>query len=396
MEKVILIKYGELTTKKGNRNFFIKNLYEMLKHKLKDYDVEIIKEMSRMEIIFTNDQLEEILPIIKHVFGIHKYHVAYKITTDLSVIKKQIINILDLVKFKTFKVEVKRSDKSFPMNSVELSKHLGGYILKNKPDIKVDVHNPDVIMHVEIKANNITYLYTNEYHGLGGYPVGSQPKALLMLSGGIDSPVSGYLAMKRGIKLEAVYFEALPHTSLQAREKVISLVKKLVTYTDKIILHIVPFTEIQEAIYKVAPHSYGITIMRRMMYRIMEQLANQRKAYAIVNGESIGQVASQTLTSMKVINEVTNLPIIRPVACLDKLEIIDIAKKIDTYDISILPYEDCCTIFVPKHPVINPNSEECLKIEQKYDFNNLIDDTLSKIKTITIKDQEEKQYEGLL
>ncbi len=397
MERVILIKYGELTTKKGNRNFFVKTLYENIRHKLQKYHVNIVKEPARMFIEFDESELEEILETINHIFGIHMYHVAYKVPTDLSVIKEEVIKILKNENFKTFKVETKRSDKSFPIKSLEMNPLLGGEILKTIKDVAVDVHDPDLLLHLEIRPH-FSYIYTNAYHGLGGYPVGTQPRGMLMLSGGIDSPVAGYLALKRGIKLDAVYFEAIPHTSIEARNKVLDLAKKLVNYTDEIVVHIVPFTKIQETIYKESNPAYCITIMRRMMYRIMERLALKRKAKAIINGESIGQVASQTLNSMAVINEVTSMPVIRPVACLDKLEIIELAKAIDTYDISILPFEDCCTIFVPKHPVINPSLEECLKIEKRFDFKKLIDETLDEIKTIKISDlqETEQKYQELL
>ena len=217
-----------------------------------------------------------------------------------------------------------------------------------------------------------------------------------MLSGGIDSPVAGYLAMKRGIVIDAVYFEAIPHTSIHARNKVISLCKKLVNYTNCIHLHIINFTEIQEAIYKNCREEYCITIMRRMMYRIMDEMVKKYNAYVIVNGESIGQVASQTLTSMSVINEVTNIPVIRPVACLDKLEIIDIARRIDTYDISIQPYEDCCTVFVPRHPVINPNLEVAIQEEMKFDYKEMIEKALNSINTIKITDTKEEEFSDLL
>lgn len=395
MERVILIKYGELTTKKGNRNFFVKTLYNNIKQKLESYHVKITKDNSRMYIEFEEEELNNVLEVINHIFGIHMYHVAYKIPTDLEVIKNQILDILKNEKFTTFKVETRRGDKSFPIKSLEMNPLLGGHILKNIKDVKVDVHNPDILLHLEIRPF-YSYVYINEHQGLGGYPVGTQPKGMLMLSGGIDSPVAGYLAMKRGIKLEAVYFEALPHTSIEARNKVIELSKKLAQYTNEIILHVVPFTKIQEMIYKEATPSYCITIMRRMMYRIMTQLSKKRNALAIVNGESIGQVASQTLTSMSVINDVTNMPIIRPVACLDKLEIIGISRKIDTYNISILPFEDCCTVFVPKHPVINPKLEECLKIEKKFDYEAMIKETIDKIEIIKISDKEEKEFTDLL
>ena len=251
------------------------------------------------------------------------------------------------------------------------------------------------MLKIEIR-NNGTYIYLNEYQGLGGYPNGTLGKGMLMLSGGIDSPVAGFLSLKRGIILEAVYFEAIPHTSIEARNKVISLAKKLSKYTNKIKLHVIPFTEIQESIYKNIDSTYCITIMRRMMYRIMEKLVKKTKSQVIVNGESIGQVASQTLTSMQVINNVTNYPVIRPVACLDKLEIIDIAKKIDTYDISILPYEDCCTVFVPKHPVINPNLDLCVEYEKTFDFSIMIDEAIKNRILLDIKEEEENKFKDFL
>ena len=259
----------------------------------------------------------------------------------------------------------------------------------------MDVHNPDLWIKVEIRDNE-TYIYYDSYAGRGGYPLGTQAKGMLMLSGGIDSPVAGYLAMKRGVKLDAVYFEAIPHTSLDAREKVISLCRKLSIFAADINLHIVNFTPIQENIYKFCRDDYVITIMRRMMYRIMARLCDKYNGKIIINGESIGQVASQTLTSMSVINEVTNVPVIRPVACMDKLEIMDIARDIDTYDISILPYEDCCTVFVPKHPVINPKLEIAINEENKFDYNTLIDDAINNLNTIKVTSNDDSTYSDLL
>ena len=388
MNRVILIKYGELSTKKANRNFFIKTLYNNIENKLRGYQVKITKDLGRMYIYFNDNNLDEIINIMSNIFGIHTYHVAYIADTNIDDIENIIIESLKMEEFNTFKVVVKRSDKSFPYDSPAYSKRLGGVILKNINNISVDVHNPEITVTVEIRENK-SYIYFNSYKGLGGYPVGTQPKGLLMLSGGIDSPVAGYLALKRGIKVNCVYFEAIPHTSMQAREKVISLVKKLCKYTNNINLHIVNFTPIQEEIYKKCDSDYVITIMRRMMYRIMEKLVYKYKAKAIINGESIGQVASQTLVSMNVINSVTSIPVIRPVACLDKLEIIDIAKKINTYDISILPYEDCCTVFVPKHPVINPNKDRCVEMEKEFDYEQMIYDAVKNIETIKITSEED-------
>lgn len=239
-----------------------------------------------------------------------------------------------------------------------------------------------MLIKIEIRKEG-TFIYTKEIKGIGGYPVGIQGKGLLMLSGGIDSPVAGYLSLKRGVDIECLYFESPPHTSVQAKNKVISLANIINQYSGNIKVNIVPFTKLQEAIYKNVDDNYVITIMRRMMYRIAEKVIKQHNLKIIINGESIGQVASQTLSSMCVINNVTNIPVIRPVACMDKLEIIEIAKKIGTYETSILPYEDCCTIFLPKHPVINPELDRCLMYESRFNYEELVDECVKNIETIT-------------
>ena len=393
--RVILIKYGELSTKKGNRNFFINTLYNNVKSKLGMYDVSINKDRAKMTIKFRDEDLDDIVKIVGKVFGIHTFNIAYLCDSDEDAIKSTVMEVVSNTNFNTFKVETKRSDKRFPIHSGDLNRILGGMILKNVPNIKVDVHNPDLLLKVEIREDG-TYIYYNSFNGSGGYPVGTQPKGMLKLSGGIDSPVAGYLAMKRGIVIDAVYFEAIPHTSLEAREKVITLCRKLSSYTNHINLHIVNFTTIQEEIYKNCREDYCITIMRRMMYRIMEKLATKYNGLAIINGESVGQVASQTLTSMSVINSVTNMPVIRPLACLDKLEIMDIARKIDTYETSILPYEDCCTVFVPKHPAINPKIETAIKEENKFDYNKLINEAVDSLNTIQVNDVVNNEFSDLL
>ena len=393
--RVILIKYGELSTKKGNRNFFINTLYNNVKSKLGMYDVSINKDRAKMTIKFRDDDLDDIVKLVGKVFGIHTFNIAYLCDSDEDAIKSTVMEVVSNTNFNTFKVDTKRSDKCFPIHSGDLNRILGGMILKNVPNIKVDVHNPDLLLKVEIREDG-TYIYYNSFNGSGGYPVGTQPKGMLMLSGGIDSPVAGYLAMKRGIVIDAVYFEAIPHTSLEAREKVITLCRKLSSYTNHINLHIVNFTTIQEEIYKNCREDYCITIMRRMMYRIMEKLATKYNGLAIINGESVGQVASQTLTSMSVINSVTNMPVIRPLACLDKLEIMDIARKIETYETSILPYEDCCTVFVPKHPAINPKIETAIKEENKFDYNKLINEAVDSLNTIQVNDVVNNEFSDLL
>ena len=369
MEKIIIIKYGELTTKKDNINFFINALRDNIKKSLKDIDNKIIYDHGRMFIETSN--YENVLNILKKTFGIHEINIGYKLKTNsLEEINAELLNLLKDKEFKTFKVTTKRSDKSYPINSMEISRKVGGTILKNISNIEVDVHNPNLEINIEIRKNE-AYIYFEKIKGIGGYPVGTLGKGLLMLSGGIDSPVAGYLAMKRGIKLECIYFDSPPHTSKEALNKVKELASILSTYQNDIKLHIIHFTEIQEQIYKNCPKEYMITIMRRQMYRIAELLARRENCKCIINGESIGQVASQTLTSISTINEVIATPVIRPVCCLDKLEIIDIAKKIDTYETSILPYEDCCTIFVPEHPVINPERKLARTYEEAFDFRTL-------------------------
>ena len=356
--------------------------------------MKITKDRARMTVMFDDKDLDDIKSIIDKIFGIHTYHIATVCESEDTSIQETLLEVIRKETFNTFKIDVRRSNKNFPIHSQDYNRVLGGLLLKNIDGIKVDVHNPDLWINVEIRDDH-TYIYYNSYEGSGGYPVGTQAKGMLMLSGGIDSPVAGYLAMKRGVELEAVYFEAVPHTSLEAREKVVSLCKKLSSYTDKINLHVVNFTPIQESIYKYCRDDYCITIMRRMMYRIMEKIAKKYHGLVIVNGESIGQVASQTLTSMSVINGVTNMPVIRPVACLDKLEIIDIARKIDTYETSILPYEDCCTVFVPRHPVINPKEDICIKEEERFDYMPMLDEAVESLNTIVVT-SDDKEYSDIL
>ena len=390
MEKVIIIKYGELNTKKDNINYFIKALRNDLNNKI-DNDVEY--DHGRM-IIFgqTNDKVKDAL---NKTFGIYEYEIGYKLeTNNIDTISLELVKLVKERNFNTFKVSTKRSDKSYEMNSMEISKHLGGVILRNISGKKVDVSTPELLINVEIRKDS-SLIYFDKEKGLGGYPLGTLGKGMLMLSGGIDSPVAGYLAMKRGVRLECVYFDSPPHTSEEALNKVLTLAEKLSDYSNYIKVHIIHFTDIQEAIYKNCPKEYMITIMRRCMYRIAEMLAHRENCKCIVNGESIGQVASQTLTSMNAINEVVKMPVIRPVCCLDKLEIIDIAKKIGTYETSILPYEDCCTIFVPEHPVINPEKELAREYEEKFDYNTLIKEAIKTKETITLP-RKEVEFDNIL
>lgn len=385
MKKVILIKYGELTTKKDNRKFFIKTLRNNILDKLSDYNIAVTDDYYRMFIEVNENDIDSITSKLKCIFGIHEIAVCYK---DENVteeeIKKVSLMVMKEEDFCTFKVETKRSDKSFPVKSMDMNNIIGSLILKNI-ECKVDVHNPEIILNIEIRREGF-YIYTKGIKCLGGYPVGTLGRGLLMLSGGIDSPVAGYMTIKRGVELYYLYFESRPHTSIEARNKVRDLARKLEKYNTNGKLMVVNFTKIQETIYKNLDTTYLITIMRRMMYRIAEKVAKKNKCLAIVNGESVGQVASQTLASMIAVNDVTNYPILRPLCSFDKLDIIEISKKIDTYDISILPYEDCCTVFVPRHPVINPNLKHIYSEEAKIDFDTLINEAVNTIEVVDLKE----------
>ncbi|MBE6140907.1 MAG: tRNA 4-thiouridine(8) synthase ThiI [Firmicutes bacterium] len=395
MKKIIILKYGELTTKKDNINYFLKSLKRNIESNLNHLNYELTYDQGRMFI--KSENLDEIVNILKNIFGIHEIIIGYETNLEtIENIQLNTYNLLKNIKFNTFKINTKRSNKNYSINSMEISQKVGAFLLKNINNIKVDVNNPDILMNLEIRQKQVLY-YFEKIKGLGGYPVGTLGKGLLMLSGGIDSPVAGFLTIKRGVKLEAIYFESPPHTSEQAKDKVIELSKILANYNAEIKLHIINFTKIQETILKNIDHEYLVTIMRRMMYRISQKIAFQNKCHILVNGESIGQVASQTLTSMKAINQVVDIPVIRPVACLDKLEIIDIAKKIKTYNTSILPFDDCCTIFVPKHPVINPDVNKCQEFESLIDFNSLINEAINSKETIIItKNYQKNNYKDIL
>ena len=379
MQKLIFIKYGELTTKKGNRNVFIKKLTNNIKNILGNINYSMKSDRSRIYI--ESSDIDTVVEKLKNIFGIHSIVIAYKVDNNSDTIIDSVYELVKNESFKTFKVDTKRADKRFEIHSMDFNKMVATKILKNK-EVRVDVHNPELHIKIEIRVEG-TFIYFNEIKGLGGYPVGIQGKSLLMLSGGIDSPVAGYLALKRGVDIECLYFESPPHTSDQAKNKVITLANIINKYSGNIKVHIVPFTKIQETILRNVKEEYIITIMRRMMYRIAEKFAKKNKMQVIFNGESIGQVASQTLSSMNVINNVCDIPVIRPVACMDKLEIIDIAKKIGTYETSILPYEDCCTVFVPKHPVINPTLDKCELYEKNFDYESLIDEAINNIEVIS-------------
>lgn len=396
----ILIRYAELALKGKNRSVFEKRLQENIKVALKPYKntIKIERTFGRMFIQLNGQDHEPIVEKLKSIFGIHSFSLAMKVENELEKIKQGALDAVAAIldQPKTFKVSAKRAFKHFPIGSQELNQEVGGHLLRNTDNLKVDVHHPDIEVKVEVRET-ATYISCAVYKGSGGLPVGTSGKVVLMLSGGIDSPVAGYLAMKRGVKIEAIHFESPPYTNERAKQKVIDLTKVLTEYGGKIKLHVVPFTNIQKLIHQNIPGNYTMTIMRRMMLRISEQIAANQKALAIATGESLGQVASQTLHSMHTINEVTNLPMIRPLVTMDKLEVIEIAKKIGTYDISILPFEDCCTIFLPPETKTKPLKEKAHLFEQKLDIDALVEEAVSGVEVIEVSNEtkEAEKYSDL-
>lgn len=385
----ILIRYGEMTTKGKNRGRFTSILRENVRERLKSFEkIKITATRDRMYIKLNGEDHEKVAASLKQVFGIHTFSFARKVDTELEAIKKGALQAIEELEdsVKTFKVNVQRSYKQFPLNTPQLNRELGGYILQNTEHLTVDVHNPDVAVRVEVR-DDATYITCGEEYGAGGYPVGVGGKVMLLLSGGIDSPVAAYMLLKRGVSIEAIHFESPPFTSDRAKQKVTDLASKLTRYCRRVTLHVIPFTEVQKAIHKEMPASYTMTIMRRIMLRIAEQVSVERKALALATGESLGQVASQTLESMHTINEVTNYPVLRPLLAMDKLEIMDIAKKIDTYDISIRPYEDCCTIFTPANPTTKPKRDKVARFESRFDFKDLINKAVASRETLIFENE---------
>lgn len=388
----ILVRFGELTTKGKNRKIFIQKLFQNTKKALAGFE-KLTYQLTydRLYILLNGEDSQEVCERLKQVFGIHSFSLALKVPSELEAIKEAACHLLKETPGQTFKIDTKRNDKSFPMISQEISRSVAGYIFHHiDREIKVDVHNPEIRIRIEVRPNE-TYVMNDVIYGAGGYPVGIGGKALLMLSGGIDSPVAGYLTLKRGVMIECIHYASPPYTSDRAREKVLELAKKLTAYAPEIKVHIIPFTDLQLAIYDHTPESYAMTVMRRMMYRIAEKVALEENCLAIANGESIGQVASQTLDSMKTINEVISLPVIRPVVCLDKLEIMELAHKIDTYDISVRPYEDCCTIFTPKQPATKPRADKARTYESSFEYETMVDACVANRETVIVRDIEENE-----
>ncbi len=383
----IMVRFGELSTKGKNKKEFIKVLAKNIRGALSEFkDIEIISRFDHIYVKLNENNPFRIIEILQDVSGIQGLSLVLKTDEDIENLKKVCLELVKQETGNTFKVHAKRANKNYPIISDQINREIAKVILQNT-DLKVDVHNPDILVSIEVRDEG-AYVFTHTYKGAGGYPLGVGGKIMHMLSGGIDSPIAAYLLMKRGLKIECIHFASPPYTNVGVIEKLKDLLGKLNKYQPEIRLNIIPFTKLQEEIYKQSDESYAITIMRRMMFRLADRLAKRRRFLAISTGESVGQVASQTLDSMNVINAVTNIPVLRPVVCYDKTEIIDLARKIDTFDISIRPFEDCCTIFAPKNPKTKPSMDEVLKFEAKWDYESMINEALDNVEVIYVKKEE--------
>ncbi|WP_307976793.1 tRNA uracil 4-sulfurtransferase ThiI [uncultured Streptococcus sp.] len=387
----IMVRYGELSTKGKNRMRFINQLRRNIEHVLSIYpDVTVTAERDRGHVYLNETDYQPVAESLKQIFGIQAFSPSYKVEKSVEAIKKAVQDIMVSI-YKdgmTFKISSKRSDHSFELDSRELNQTMGDAVFDVLPNIKAQMKHPDITLKVEIR-DEAAYISYENIKGAGGLPVGTSGKGMLMLSGGIDSPVAGYLALKRGVDIEAVHFASPPYTSPGALKKAQDLTRKLTKFGGNIQFIEVPFTEIQEEIKEKAPEAYLMTLTRRFMMRITDRIREERHGLVIINGESLGQVASQTLESMQAINAVTATPVIRPVVTMDKLEIIDIAQKIDTFDISIQPFEDCCTIFAPDRPKTNPKIKNVEQYEKRLDVEGLVERAVAGIMVTTITPQAE-------
>ena len=380
----IIVRYGELTLKSGNRNEFLKKLTKNIRYNLQDLSgFHIQTKRDRMYIhLDNNEDIEEIIKKLKRIPGIHNFSPVLRSSLDTEEAKKVIDNLLQtkLDKEYTFKIQTKRPNKNFEFHTNELNNIFGSHVLVNYKNLKVNVKKPDFIINVEVRSEGI-FIFTDFIKGAGGFPVNTSSKALLLLSGGIDSPVAAHALQVKGVEVEMIHFQSPPFTSQEALQKIFDLTIKLSEVVGKIKLHVVNFTKLQTEIVKRIPSNYTMTSTRRFMLRIAEEVANKEGCLAIATGESLGQVASQTLESMNCINEVTNLPVLRPLLTMDKVDIIKIAQDIDTLEISNLPFEDCCTIFTPKAPKTRPRLEKIKQYEARDDYSELIEETLASVKT---------------
>lgn len=374
MKTRILIRYGELSTKGRNKKMFTQKLASNIKKALVDFpQVKVIPDYDFMYLDLHEAPEEAVIEKVKPIFGIQSISPVYIVEKDMEVAKKVVLDLLSQedLEGNTFKIMTRRSDHTFEMDTNQINLFLGDAVLEAFPDIKVQLKQPDITVRIDVRREHLM-VSLKTIQGAGGLPVGTSGRVMLMLSGGIDSPVAGYLAMKRGMEIQCVHFASPPYTSPQALEKTKLLAAKIARFGGSIQFLTVPFSRIQEEIKKSIPEAYLMTIMRRFMLRITDQLRENARALAIANGESVGQVASQTLDSMVAINDVTNTPIIRPVATMDKLDIIKVAEEIDTFELSIQPFEDCCTVFAPPSPKTKPKLEKARQYEARLDVEGLI------------------------
>lgn len=381
MKTVLLVRMGEIFLKGDNRNFFIKALVRNLRKALEGTDCTLELTQGR---IFLRDirDMDEVIRRATRVFGVHSVSPVVECEKDMEVICARAIELMENCTG-TFKCVARRADKRFPLDSMQINEEVGYRVLSAHPGLKVDVHKPEHELSIEIRER--AYLYVEKIPAVGGMPVGTGGKAMLLLSGGIDSPVSSYMIAKRGVKLEMVHFFSPPYTSDEAKEKVLSLAKLLVPWCGRLTVQIVPFTEIQEEIRRNCPEEFFTLIMRRFMMRISQRVADQVKAKALVTGENLGQVASQTMEALRVTEDVVDLPVLRPLIGMDKEEIVRLSRKIGTFDTSILPYEDCCTVFTPRHPRTKPNLDEVREAEAVLDIEGLIDRAMTNREFVRIK-----------
>ncbi len=395
----LLIRYGEISLKGRNRNVFVKKLRNNMKEALSDLTTISIKSERDRMFLFADDKqdMEEAIVRLPHIFGIQSFSPVAKCEATLEAIKEKALDVIGAGETvgKTFKVEIRRTDKSFPLETNELQQEIGGHVLRNFPELGVKMKKPDILLHIEIRSEG-AFLTATVHKGAGGMPVGSNGHSILMLSGGIDSPVAGYLMMKRGVSIDAIHFASPPFTSELSKKKVMDLAEKLSTFGAAVRLHIIPFTEIQQTIVNQVPDNVSMTTTRRLMLQIADKVRIEAGALAIVTGESLGQVASQTLESLTAINAVTTTPILRPLVASDKLDIIDIAQKIGTYEISIRPHEDCCTIFAPSNPKTKPRLEKVAYYESFTDFEPMIEEAVKSRIIIELPLKLEDDFEDLL
>lgn len=396
----IMIRYGELSIKGKNKMRFVNKLRNHIKHVLSVYpEVTVYFDRDRGHVYLNGADYQEVSASLKKIFGIQNFAPSYKIEKSVPALKEAVQDIMKNI-YKdgmTFKIAARRSDHNFELDSRDLNQVLGDAVFTAIPNVQVQMKSPDITLRVEIR-HDAAYISHEEIKGAGGLPVGTSGKGTLMLSGGIDSPVAGYLALKRGVEIEALHFASPPYTSPGALKKAHDLTRKLTAFGGNITFIEVPFTEIQEEIKEKAPEAYLMTLTRRFMMRITDRVREERGAMVIINGESLGQVASQTLESMQAINAVTNTPVIRPVVTMDKLEIIDIAQEIDTFDISIQPFEDCCTIFAPDRPKTNPKIKNVEQYEARMDVEGLVERAVAGIivTEITPKVEAKDEIDNLI